>query len=577
MTPQSLRRPLFVLCLAFALAAPASAMATDRFVDKDTGLDSGNCSTQANPCASPAYAGGQVTGADVIKVDDSATPYLGNAVLTLGASMVGFEFVGGNEGEVILDGGGSFTIQVGSGAVGGTISGMTLRSSNAAVRVDGTLSTITNNVFDSGGPSQVDIDLNDSSTTVSQNTFSDLNTTVADRGITVDGASPTIIDNDFTNQAIAIDIGNNVTASNVNVQENQITGTHAAPFINGYGVLIASSSDVVLEDNVVTSGSVTSQAGVSIGPGNNTDAPILEMRRNQIYGYETGVFISDTSVASLKGDVIAGSATQAMVLSNSPNPPGSAATTMKNVTLASAGAATSEVFSVEASLTIDSSILGDAGIATSGASACTITRSRGPVTTPGGNGCTNFQTAAAPNFVNPGANNYHLTSNNPTLIDQGDPLVSIAPDNLDIDLQKRSIDGDGNCSEVRDLGADEFLPAAPTANITAGPADGSTITTATTQFSFTNSNSCPGATLQCSLDGAVFSTCTSPANLGPLAEGAHTFAVRALDLVPQAGPTASRSFTVDLPSAAPPPPAQRKCPKGKKLKKGRCVKKKRKK
>jgi hypothetical protein len=575
------KRVTFVFAVgavAVAMVSPASALATDRFVDKDTGNDAGSCTSQLAPCQTMAYAFVVAANSDTVRLDDSSTPYVGSVSLTNGLSLTGMEFVGGDEGSVILDGGGSPALNVPMGTAGGTLSGLTLRSTATAVQIDGSITAITNNVFDSGGVDQVDIDLNASSPTISQNTFSDLSTTVLDRGITVDNASPTIIDNDFTNQAEAIDIGLTVAAANVRVEENQITGTHPASFSNGYGVQVAKGSSVILEDNVMTSGSVTGQTAVQVAPGNNTDIPSLEMRRNQIYGYDTGVAINDTSVASLNGDVIAGSKTQGVTLFND-TAPGNGAGSLKNVTIVSAGTAVAEINNVNATLSLDSSILGDAGIDSNPPATCTITRSRGPVTTPGGDGCMNFQTAAVPNFVNAGANNYHLTANNPALIDQGDPLNPIAPENLDFDLQKRAIDGDGNCSEVRDIGADEFLPGAPTANITAGPANGSTITTSSTQFSFTNSNSCAGAAFQCSVDGAGFSACASPANVGPLAEGAHTFAVRALDLVPQAGATVSRSFTVDLPNPpAPNPPAtQKKCKKGQKLKNGKCVKKKKKK
>ena len=576
--PSMLRAAILIASLA-ALAGPAQAAAVDRFVDFETGVETGTCTSQASPCQF-GYAYGLAGGADTLRVDDSATAY-GPFSLTSGFSVAGADFVGGDEGSTVVDGGASLAIDVPSGSAG-TISGLTIRSTGTALRVSAPMVAITGNVFDSGGANQVDIDINAgaASPTISQNTFSDLSTTLLDIAITVDGAgtTPTIIDNDFTNLAVAIQIGDSVTAGTVRVEENQITGTHPASFSNGYGVSIAKGSSAVLEDNVMTSGTVSSQKGVSIAPANNTDIPTLEMRRNQIYGYESGVTINDTGASSLNGDVIAGSAAQGVSLFDD-SAPGQGDTSMKNVTIVSAGTATSEVNNVNTDLTLDSSILGDAGIDSNVPAACTITRSRGPVTTPGGDGCLNFQTSVAPNFVNAGANNFHLTANNPALIDQGDPAAAIAPDNVDFDLQKRAMDGDGNCSEVRDIGADEFLPAAPTANITSGPANGSTITTSTTQFGFTNSNTCPGAALQCSVDGAAFSACTSPANVGPLAEGAHTFAVRALDLVPQTGSAATRSFTVDAvpdpqPSVNPPP--KKKCKKGRKLKKGKCVKKKRK-
>ena len=81
----------------------------------------------------------------------------------------------------------------------------------------------------------------------------------------------------------------------------------------------------------------------------------------------------------------------------------------------------------------------------------------------------------------------------------------------------------------------------PETQIDAGPSG--TITTATASFSFSSEL---GAVFQCSLDGAAFSSCTSPQAYSSLAEGLHTFAVRATDPAGNVDPTpATRSFTVD--------------------------------
>ncbi len=86
----------------------------------------------------------------------------------------------------------------------------------------------------------------------------------------------------------------------------------------------------------------------------------------------------------------------------------------------------------------------------------------------------------------------------------------------------------------------------PQTTIDSGPAEGSTIPIPTASFSFSSDDS--GATFQCRVDGAGFSACTSPTTVGPLANGGHTFRVRAIGgggLVD--GSPAARSFTVDTP------------------------------
>jgi hypothetical protein len=105
----------------------------------------------------------------------------------------------------------------------------------------------------------------------------------------------------------------------------------------------------------------------------------------------------------------------------------------------------------------------------------------------------------------------------------------------------RSVDGAGNrspASTPRTWTVDTTPPATPT--ITGGPTG--TIAAASASLTFQADD-----TAQCSLDGGVFAACTSPHQLSGLAEGAHSFAVRAVDAVGNQSPaSAPRAWVVDM-------------------------------
>jgi len=89
----------------------------------------------------------------------------------------------------------------------------------------------------------------------------------------------------------------------------------------------------------------------------------------------------------------------------------------------------------------------------------------------------------------------------------------------------------------------------PDASITAGPSGATTSATPTFEFS----SSDPGATFECRVDDAPFAPCRSPFTTAPLAEGAHTLEVRAVDPSGNRSPTPTRtSFKVVGPVSPPP-------------------------
>lgn len=96
--------------------------------------------------------------------------------------------------------------------------------------------------------------------------------------------------------------------------------------------------------------------------------------------------------------------------------------------------------------------------------------------------------------------------------------------------------------------------AAPETSITSGPAHGSTTSDRAATFAFSSSEE--PSTFGCRIGTGAFEACSSPHTTGALADGAHTFQVRAMDAAGNADPSpASREFTVATSPSAQSPPA----------------------
>jgi hypothetical protein len=90
---------------------------------------------------------------------------------------------------------------------------------------------------------------------------------------------------------------------------------------------------------------------------------------------------------------------------------------------------------------------------------------------------------------------------------------------------------------------------APDTTITSGPSG--TVTTASATFAFTSTET--GSTFGCSLDGAPFTSCSSPISYSNLTNGSHTFAVRATDAAGNTdGSAATSTWTVNVADTTPP-------------------------
>jgi hypothetical protein len=106
-------------------------------------------------------------------------------------------------------------------------------------------------------------------------------------------------------------------------------------------------------------------------------------------------------------------------------------------------------------------------------------------------------------------------------------------------------------NEVQFVSSGCSLPASdttpPETTITANPSSLTNSASASLGFSGTDGvTSAANLTFECSLDGAAFSTCTSPQAYSNLSDGSHTFEARAVDAAGNVDPTpASYTWTVD--------------------------------
>ena len=113
----------------------------------------------------------------------------------------------------------------------------------------------------------------------------------------------------------------------------------------------------------------------------------------------------------------------------------------------------------------------------------------------------------------------------------------------------RAVDAAGNQSSATTYSwtVDVTPPPAPT--ITSAPPSVTASTSAT--FAFTDGDST--ATFSCRLDSGSFTSCTSPITYQQLAEGTHTFGVKAVDTAGNESAVSSYTWTIDV--TPPPAPA----------------------
>jgi hypothetical protein len=148
--------------------------------------------------------------------------------------------------------------------------------------------------------------------------------------------------------------------------------------------------------------------------------------------------------------------------------------------------------------------------------------------------------AVDPGFVLAGDAHLRYTS---ALIDQGDPTVTTAPGATDLSARPRLVDGDGNGTAIRDIGADEYQRSPPVA--TASAPAGATVGQALTFDASGSSDPDPGETLSYHWDfGDGASAATAVATHAFATTGAHTATASVTD---PTGQTTSTRVTVTIP------------------------------
>ncbi len=112
-------------------------------------------------------------------------------------------------------------------------------------------------------------------------------------------------------------------------------------------------------------------------------------------------------------------------------------------------------------------------------------------------------------------------------------------------FQVRAIDFAGNIDPTPASYSWTLDAIAPDTQILSSPPDPSNSSDATFTFSASDSLGFPAPTFECKLDAEAFAACTTPKNYTSLADGPHTFQVRAVDFVGNIDPTpASYSWTI---------------------------------
>jgi hypothetical protein len=479
-------RNLLALAICFAgLALPATAVASDTYVNKQTGDDSNTCTGPGTPCATIQAGIDQAGSGDTVHVQApsggpvtygggfSITP---TASLGDGKSLVA-ESPDPTQTEITSPSSVASIPPISITSNAGTISGFTVQSFLSSVDTSHDV-TLEHDRFTqlglSGTPSNPlpTVYVHSGSTTFRGDTFVDSNPTDQNKGMTAikldDGSGTTrVIDSTFSgfkNPIQAVPASSTGGGSlNVSGSMLDLNDQEGIPVGIDVSDQTANISDSTIHATSHPGGSPA--LGIRLQEGPNAAATGATISRSVLSNlFQEAIGVTDTlGSVDLNDDLITGTSI-AILMQNTGS--GGGNVTATNLTVSGF------IQNLGAHLDLDSSILTDN---IPGTGTCTITFSRGdPMGIIGNNGCWDFQSTAAPGFVDPGAD-YHLAPSSP-LIDAGSPATPTAGA-LDLDGNARALSSVASCTSPdpgrRDMGAYELVPQrldCPAPPVQPGPA-----------------------------------------------------------------------------------------------------------
>jgi hypothetical protein len=444
---------------AFALAAPATALAHDTYVDRSDGddaADTNDCSHRATPCASLSRGISQAGTGDTVFVGGDPVAFTGPQDLGDHKSIVHKNFSTTSSvdtsGPTVIDTGGAPNPAITVSSRAGQIKGLTIRSSTLPLEIGAKVDVI-HDRFDE--PASIDEDvkvdnlaLKSRAPTIEHSTFVDPTPLTTEEQRAIDQTSAQaggviVSHNRFSDFQLAID----AEGEAITIRNNTIGGTHSG---NGFGLGIELNGydRAVVQHNLLRNPDISTGSvdGVLV-------SQLASFKGNRISGYQVGVRIADDPErVDLSDDVFMDNAFEAISVGDSAPDPGATDAVLNNETLWDPGASQGEVILIDVGMKMASTIVGPPGIVDFSNSTCAISFSRGPNRHSGGDGCRDFATTKNPRFRGDG---YHLKRGSP-MIDAGNHHT---PKHArDIDGDRRALDGTGDChgKPRRDIGADEF-------------------------------------------------------------------------------------------------------------------------